>query len=168
MDNNLVLTEQNASAAALRVFLRLAPSDGGTQQANKLGAGVTVEPGAVVLNCKIGAGKIGAKAVLCNVSAPSVDVDSSVLMNVTSATPIVGRGGMLYNVVHEASEGELLCKDVRADVFLPGGEQHKMHSTLETDGGKAWKLQVNGNPMSFEGIYKTNSKLDVRRCSISA
>jgi len=173
MENNLILTEQNASAHALRVFLGLA---GKEVQASSV-EGATVEAGAIVLNTKIGAGsKVDKTSVLCNVVAPSVDVEGCVLVNVTSTVPIVGRNGMLYNVVHEAKEGELSASAVRADVFMPGGVHHIMNSSLATDGGKAWKIAPEegkfpataGNPMSFEAIYKTNGKLDVTECTNEA
>lgn len=54
---------------------------------------------------------------------------------------------------------------MRADVFMPGGVKHTMNSSLATDGGKAWKVQLDGNPHSFEGIYKANQPLDVRECT---
>jgi len=173
MDNNLFVTDTSASAHALRVFLKL---QGMTTQASTL-VGTTVAPGAVVLNCKLGGGKVDAKSVLCNVVAPSVDIEGCVLVNVTSSTPIVGRNGMLYNVVH-GGDGELKAVDgaVRADVFMPGGVQHVMNSSLATDGGKAWKKApdegtfpaIKSNPMSFEGIYKANQKTDVSECTNEA
>jgi hypothetical protein len=107
--------------------------------------------------------------VLVNVNAPSVDVEGCVLINVTSTRPIKGRGGLLYNVVDEAGGVEPLTCDavrddvfdnpnpnpnpnqVRADVFMPGGIKHVMHSSLATDGGTAWKVTLDGNPHSFEG-----------------
>ena len=86
---------------------------------------------------------------------------------VTSSVPIVGRGGLLYNVVHEATDGSLDCSAVRADVFMPGSHL-QMLSDRETDGGKAWKVKLEGNPMSFEGVYKANQTLDVGECTALA
>ena len=65
---------------------------------------------------------------------------------------------------------------MRADVFMPGGVQHVMNSSLATDGGKAWKkapdegtfAAIKSNPMSFEGIYKANQKTDVTECTNEA
>ena len=96
--------------------------------------------------------------MLVIVSAPSVDVEGAILMNVTSKRPIVSKGGLLYNVVDAESAGELRCDAVRADVFMEG-KQHVINSALSIDGGKAWKQQLDGNPMSFEGVYKANQKL---------
>ena len=105
--------------------------------------------------------------MLVNVSAPSVDVEGAILMNVTSKRPIVSKGGLLYNVVDAESAGELRCDAVRADVFMEG-KQHVINSALSIDGGKAWKQQLDGNPMSFEGVYKANQKLDVSTCNEEA
>ena len=65
---------------------------------------------------------------------------------------------------HEAQEVE---DAVRADVFMEG-KQHVINSALSIDGGKAWKQQLHGNPMSFEGVYKANQKLDVSACNEEA
>jgi len=37
-------------------------------------------------------------------------------------------------------------------------------STLDTDGGKAWKVVLEGNDKSFEDVYKTNGPLDISEC----
>ena len=173
MTNNLFVTDGSASAHALRVFMKLhaagaAASDtSGRRQANALAPGVEVDPSAVVLNCKLGGGRVGPGCVLVNVVAPSVDLDGCVLVNVTSTAPVAGKGGLLYNVVHEGRDA-LPCSAVRADVFMPGGVHHVMNSALSIDGGKAWKVVVEGNPLSFEGVYKANQPLDVSECTAEA
>lgn len=158
-ENNLLLAEDHANARALRTFLGLEPT---RQQANTGRA--TIDGSSVALKCAVGSGKVGKGCVLVNVAAPSIDVEDCILVNVTSSVPIVGRGGLLYNVVHEADSGTLECSAVRADVFF-GGKQLKMLSSRETDGGKAWKVQLEGNEMSFEGVYKANQPLDVGECT---
>ena len=82
--------------------------------------------------------------------------------------PITGKGGLLYNVVNTPASGELSCAAVRADVFMPGNVHHVMNSSISVDGGTAWKQQLDGNPMSFEGIYKANQSLDVSECTAEA
>jgi len=167
--NNLHAAEEGPSPHALRTFLKLQPqgapeSDAsGRQQRNQLGAGLTVHPSAVVLNCRIGSGTIGAGCVLVNVTAPEVEVEAAILMSVTSAGPVRGKRGVLYNVVHEGSE-PLSADAVRADVFQPGGKQIVVSSSIETDGGKAWKVTLPENAFSFEEVYKQNQKLDVSEC----
>jgi len=164
LENNNLLTTATASADALRTFLGITER----KQANALGGALSTDESAVMLKCAIGGGKVGKGCVLVNVSAPSVDVEDCILMNVTSLVPIKGKGGLLYNVVHEAAEGELTATAVQADVFMPGGEHLVMRSKPSIDGGTAWKEVVEGNPMSFEGVYKTNLKLDVGECTAIA
>ena len=163
-ENNLLLAEQSASAHALRTFLGLHPY---RQQESKVADSAAVDESSVLLKCKVGGGKVGKGCVLVNVCAPSVDIEGCILVNVTSSVPIVGRGGLLYNVVHEAAEGSLDCSAVRADVFMPGSHLQMM-SDRETDGGKAWKVKLEGNPESFEGVYKINQSLDVGECTALA
>jgi len=160
-ENNLLLTEPSANARALRTFLGLEPS---RSQANALGAATTADASSVVLGCSVGSGRIGKGCVLVNVAAPSVDVEDCILVNVTSTTPIVGRNGLLYNVVHADTADRLDCSAVRADVFYEGTHL-KMHSSRDTDGGKAWKTTLEGNELSFEGVYKANQPLDVGECT---
>ena len=40
-----------------------------------------------------------------------------------------------------------------------------MYSDRSIDGGKVWKEKLDGNPESFEGVYKANTKLDVGECT---
>jgi len=160
-ENNLLLSDPSPNAKALRTFLGLEPS---RQQANTLSPSTECDPSSVVLKTAVGGGKIGKGCVLVNVAAPRIDVEDCILVNVTSSVPIVGKGGLLYNVVHEADEGDLECSAVRADVFYEGTHL-VMNSTQETDGGKVWKTCLEGNPMSFEGVYKANQPLDVGECT---
>eukprot|EP00439_Symbiodinium_sp_Y106_P024247 s5997_g2.t4 len=167
-----VREEANASAHALRTFLRLQQpsleSDLSLRQQWNTLDGVTVDPTSVVLNCRIGAGKIGPGCVLVNVVAPTIDVENCILVKVSSSHPISGKGGLLYNVVEGGKGDTLPCDRVRADVFMPDGIHHKIYSTPSTDGGKVWKEKVQGNNFSFEGIYKANQPLDVSKCTEAA
>ncbi|CAE7654414.1 ABCG25, partial [Symbiodinium sp. CCMP2592] len=172
MRNNFLITEANASAHALRTFLRLQQpsleSDLSLRQQWNTLDGVTVDPTSVVLNCRIGAGKIGPGCVLVNVVAPTIDVENCILVKVSSSRPISGKAGLLYNVVEDGKGDTLPCDRVRADVFMPDGIHHKIYSTPSTDGGKVWKEKVQGNNFSFEGIYKANQPLDVSKCTEAA
>jgi len=170
MENNILATQASASAKALRHFLGMTPR----VQASDVGP-VAVASGAAILGCSLRGGFVGPSSVLVNVKAPYVDVDNVVLVNVTSHRPIVGRHGCLYNVVDEDSDGVLGCDGgaVRADVFIPErvqalprlgvatGRNLIVRSTLATDGGKAWKTEVEGNAYSFEDVYNINKDVDV-------
>ena len=58
-----------------------------------------------MLNCKLGGGRVGPGCVLVNVTAPSVDVEDAILVNVTATAPVAGKGGLVYNAVHEDGAG---------------------------------------------------------------
>merc|ERR1712083_406194 len=104
MNNNMLITDDTPNAYALRVLLQLqedgqpASNTSRRRQENMIPSSVIVDNRAVVLGCNIGAGSIDARSVLVNVSAPSVEVKGCMLVNVTSTVPIVGNGGLLYNV----------------------------------------------------------------------
>jgi hypothetical protein len=53
---------------------------------------------------------------------------------------------------------------VRADVYLPGQPKIVVMSTMETDGGKAWKVVLDGNEKSFEDVFNINNPLDIIEC----
>jgi hypothetical protein len=164
-ENNLLLGQTSASAHALRTFLGLHPY---RQQESKLGSDMSVDESSVLLGCQVASGKIGKGCILVNVVAPAVELEGCILMNVTSDVPITGKGGLLYNVVHEAGgSGTLECNRVRADVFMPDSHL-KMMSAEDIDGGKVWKTVVENNPFSFEDVYKKNQKLDVGECTALA
>jgi hypothetical protein len=46
----------------------------------------------------------------------------------------------------------------------PPPPQIVVSSSIETDGGKAWKVTLPENAFSFEEVYKQNQKLDVSEC----
>ncbi|KAJ1623264.1 hypothetical protein T492DRAFT_1056129 [Pavlovales sp. CCMP2436] len=176
-ENNVLVTESSASAKALRHFLHAVPR----VQSSSLGP-VNVARSACVLGCTFRGGSIGARAVLVNVKAPYVDVDDCVLVNVSSNRPIYGRGGVLYNVVDAEVDGKLSCDaaHVRADVFVPetanllprlgsvASRHLKVHSGMEVDGGKAWKVRLPGNELSYEEIHALNKDVDVRAAQEAA
>ena len=85
-------------------------------------------------------------------------------MNVT-AKKVTGNNCILYNVVDDTEAGLYLPDGtVRADVYLPGQPKIIVMSTLDTYGGKAWKVVLEGNDKSFEDVYKTNGPLDIFDC----
>ena len=70
-------------------------------------------------------------------------------------------------MVHADADAPLSADAVRADVFM-GGRQLVVRSTIETDGGTAWKQTLPGNALSFEGVHQANQKLDVTECQAEA
>ena len=165
LENNALLTLPSAKAEALRTFLGITAR----QQANVLSGATQADESAVLLKCALGGGTVGKGCVLVNVSAPYVELEDCILVNVTSLVPIKGKAGLLYNVVHQASDGVLDASNtVRADVFTPLDSPLEMRSKPSIDGGQVWKEIVQGNLMSFEDVYKKNLVLDVGECTALA
>ena len=134
-----------------------------------LSGATQADESAVLLKCALGGGTVGKGCVLVNVSAPYVELEDCILVNVTSLVPIKGKAGLLYNVVHQASDGVLDASNtVRADVFTPLDSPLEMRSKPSIDGGQVWKEIVQGNLLSFEDVYKKNLVLDVGECTALA
>ena len=72
------------------------------------------------------------------------------------------KGSILYNVVDDSEEGITASEnEVRVGVFDDKGGQATVRSSLNIDGGKAWKNVVAGNDSSFESIHLDNRDSDV-------
>jgi hypothetical protein len=152
--NNLLTTVDSPEAEALRTFLGLKDR----AQGSMLGA--ECDTHSVVLASDVKAGRVS-KSVLSSVTSSKVDVEGSILVNV-SARRVVGKGLVLYNVVEDSEDGlDLPDGSVRADIFIPGTGKVVMSSTTGTDGGQAWKVRLEGNDMSFEEAYKANGAVDL-------
>merc|ERR1712216_471211 len=142
---------------ALRVFLGTSDRRQGTT------GEADMDAGSVVLSSRIQGGTVRS-SVCTNVNCNEANIDNTVLMNVT-AKKIKATNCILYNVVDDSAEGlSLPDGTVRADVFMPGAAKLVVVSTMDTDGGKAWKLVLQGNDKSFEEVYKANGSLDIIEC----
>ena len=155
--NTLLATAESDEAEALRVFL-------GTSDRRQSSTGLAdIDAGSIVLASKITAGTVRT-SVCTNVNCDEATITNTVLMNVT-AKKITGNNCILYNVIDDSPEGiSLPDGTVRADVYMPGQPKMIVMSTLDTDGGKAWKVVLEGNEKSFEDVYKTNGPLDITEC----
>jgi len=155
--NTLLATADSDEAEALRVFL-------GTTDRRQASTGLAdIDPASIVLSSKIGAGSVRS-SVCTNTNCDEANIHNSILMNCTLRN-VTGNNCILYNVVDESPAGlSLPDGTVRADVHLPGQPKIIVMSTLDTDGGKAWKVVLEGNDKSFEEVYKTNGPLDIMEC----
>jgi len=152
--NNLLVTKDSAEADALRQFLGMADRKAGsTIEATK-------DDASVILSSTIKAGSV--KDSLCTrVTVNSLEAEGSILVNVC-AKKVVAKNCILYNVIDDSEDGIVMPDGgVRADVFMPGHDKVVIKSTMETDGGKAWKVCVEGNSKSFEDVYKANGSVDI-------
>ena len=126
----------------------------------------TVDDASCVLASTVLSGGTIESSVLTNVNAQSVEVSGSILMNVT-ARSIKGKNCIVYNVVDDSEEGlELEDGQVLVGVILPSGEKLRMKSSIDTDGGKSWKVKVHDNAHTFEDVYKLNGDANVAELEV--
>ncbi|EKX34779.1 hypothetical protein GUITHDRAFT_119090 [Guillardia theta CCMP2712] len=153
--NSLLVTKDSEEAKALREFLQIH-----NRLQESSGAESYADASSVILASDIKSGKIES-SVCSRVTAVDVKVSDSILVNVV-AKKIVGKNCILYNVVDDSEEGIVMEDgEVRADVFIPGKEKIVLRSRLDVDGGKAWKVKLDQNTMSFESVYEANCDVDV-------
>ena len=163
MKNTSLALSDSAEGKAYRAFLKVPQASGsffgGSAPAGSLNASLS-------LNSVVKGGSIKG-SLLNGCTIGTCDVEDSILVNVT-ARSVKGKGVVLYNVVHD---GDLVLEDgeVVTNVFVPGQEKLVMKSTTATDGGKVFKTKMdNGNPLSFQDVYKMGKTTDVNECYAAA
>lgn len=109
------------------------------------------------------------KSVVTNVRARHIEAEGAILVNVTADKIVAKPGSIVYNVVNTDGNGLIVeAGQVLAGVFKSDGTQQVMKSLNSIDGGKAWEIIVEGNPLTFEQVYKNNSDADPAQLEIIA
>jgi hypothetical protein len=97
---------------------------------------------------------------LSRVTADKIDVDGAILVNCVAPKITAGKGAILYNIMGEkeivAEPGQVLVA-----VTDEKGNMTEIKSRVDIDGGQAWKEVVEGNPMSFEQVWKNNKNANI-------
>jgi hypothetical protein len=151
----LLLDDANPESKLLRKFLNV--------QENPI-SGVFA-PGNVVcehvyaFDCNIAEGT-AKNSLLSRVTADKIDVDGAILVNCVAPKITAGKGAILYNIMGEkeivAEPGQVLVA-----VTDEKGNMTEIKSRVDIDGGQAWKEVVEGNPMSFEQVWKNNKNANI-------
>jgi hypothetical protein len=99
-------------------------------------------------------------SLLSNVTADKLEVDGAILVNCVAPKITAGKGAILYNIMGEkeivAEPGQVLVA-----VTDETGSMMEIKSRMDIDGGQAWKEVVEGNPMSFEQVWKNNKNANI-------
>lgn len=140
--NNLRLLGDSAEAAAMRQFFAVAEPD---------------QNGCVVQNCQIG--KLEAcNSLLIDVVSEAVTATDSVVFCLR-APAIRCDQAVVYQ--HLDDEGMTLASGtVLADSFIPPDERVCMQTQLSRHGGNDWHEVVEGNPLSYDALYRLNLPID--------
>ncbi|CAN0355405.1 unnamed protein product [Phaeothamnion confervicola] len=115
----------------------------------------------MVSSCELGAGSVTG-SVLSGVRCNYIEAEGAILVNVTAKRVVAPPGSVIYNMTDTSDTGLCVAADgVLVGVHADDGSQRCVWSAGEIDGGKAWKVAVKGNGVSFEDIYEANADADV-------
>jgi len=161
---SLLLTEATEDAKLCRAFFGITEDSRIT--ASTVGD-CSIDAASVISGSSLKSGTVAACAV-ASVTAGEVQAEGAVLVQVSAKKIVAGKGSIAYNVIDTSEEGLVLAEnEVRVGVCTLDDERPylQMSSSAETDGGKAWKEKVHGNPKSFEDVYNMNKGVDVSACA---
>jgi hypothetical protein len=151
----LLLDDANPESALLRKFLSL--SEGPTT--GKQG-GVDMEH-SYAFSSKIQSGSIK-DSLVCGVTTTEIQADGAIVVNCAAPKITAGKGAILYNLISETpivvGEGQ-----VKVEVTAETGDSFVLSSRMDIDGGKAWKVNVEGNDLSFEKVHANNGNANISK-----
>lgn len=159
----LLLDDSNPESKLLRKFLGV---DGGPMTGTFAPSNVYLDH-SYTFDCNIADGSIK-DSLLSHVTAREINADGAILVNCVAPKITAGKGSIVYNIIGEqeiiAKPGQVLVA-VSNDNDIDGhhGQEHAMEikSRMDIDGGKAWKIEVEGNPLSFEQVWKNNKNSNI-------
>lgn len=161
--NTRLLLENSPSADLLLDFLGLSK---GTRVYESLLSSATVDGSSYAFLSKVGGGSIE-NSLLTRVAAPVVKAKGAIIVNCASTKCIeAGEGAILCNIIDEKGEGIVAAPgEVRVGVTDEAGVSSLLNSRMDIDGGKAWKIQLEMNDLSFESVHKNNKNANIGEIS---
>ena len=154
--NNLNLLDADSSADLLRKFFGIED-----RKENSVLHGVTVDDNSCVFGSTIMGGNI-VDSALAVVTSPHVEAEGAIIVNCTAKKIVAGKGAILYNLIDTSDEGIVAAPgEVIVAVTDESGDSMILKSRMDIDGGKAWKLRLNMNDMSFEEVRDNNMDANI-------
>lgn len=156
----LLLEDENPESKLLRKFLNLTDNPlNGVYAPNN----VMCEH-SYAFDCNIADGT-AKDSLLSHVTAKEINVDGAILVNCVAPKITAGKGSILYNIM---GEHEIVAEpgQVMVAVTDESGKMTEIKSRVDIDGGKAWKEVVEGNPMSFEQVWKNNKNAQIGKIDL--
>jgi hypothetical protein len=75
---------------------------------------------------------------------------------------VAGKGSILYNLIDTSDEGIVAAPgEVIVAVNDESGDSMLLKSHMDIDGGKAWKIKLDMNEMSFEDVRNKNMDANI-------
>lgn len=156
----LLLDEKNPECKLLRKFLDITegPLNGTFAPAN------IQYRHSYAFDCNIATGSV-TDSVLSRVTAQEINADGAIIVNCVAPKITAGKGAILYNLIGD-KEIVAPAGKVMVAVSSEDGSSIEISSTMDIDGGEAWKKIVEGNPLSFEDVRNQNLNADISKVSI--
>lgn len=153
----LLLDDENPESKLLRKFLNIEDGpDSGTVTSDNVQM-----VHSYAFDCSIANGSVK-DSLLSHVTALEINADGAILVNCVAPKITAGKGSILYNIM---GESEIVAEpgQVLVAVTDESGSMTEIKSRIDIDGGDAWKKIVEGNPMSFEQVWKNNKNAKITK-----
>jgi len=159
--NSLLLLDDdsNKSASLLRQFLGVSSHRIDCDISDK----VEVDGSSYLFATRIKSGGSVKNSLLTAVTADVVETDGAIVVNCAAKKITAGKGCILYNLVDDSDDG-IVAKDgqVMVSVTDESGTSSLLQSSMDVDGGKAWKIKLDCNDASFEDVHRKNKDANIR------
>jgi hypothetical protein len=156
--NSLLLLEKDtAESDLLRKFLGVTSH----HVDSVLLPGVTVDEASYAFGSKAKTGSI-TNSILAQVQAAEINADGAIIVNCAAKKITAGKGAILYNLIDDTDEGIVAAPgQVMVATTNEAGVSTVLKSHLDIDGGKAWKIKLDDNALSFEDVHAQNKNSNI-------
>lgn len=155
--NSLLTLEKSKDAELLHKFLGVTE-----HHVDSSLEGVSVDGISRTFATKAKSGSIS-NSVLANVQASSIDADGAIIVNCAAKKIKAGKNCIIYNVIDDSDDGIVAAEGaVMVAVTDESGACMLLKSSMDIDGGKAWKQKLDMNEMSFEDVHKKNRDANIQ------
>ncbi|KAG7349108.1 hypothetical protein IV203_011705 [Nitzschia inconspicua] len=156
----LLLDDANPESKLLRKFLNLTENP----MTGVLASNNVMYEHSYAFDCTIAEGT-AKDSLLSHVTAKEINVDGAIVVNCVAPKITAGKGCILYNIM---GEREIVAEpgQVMVAVSDESGSIMEIKSRVDIDGGQAWKEVVEGNPMSFEQVWKNNKNAQIGKIDL--
>jgi len=155
--NNNKLKDDTPESQLMKKFFGMTASS----MNSSVGSDVKVDDKSCLFSSKVSSSGSITNSILASVKSPHIEADNAIIINCTAPKIIAPTNSILYNIISDKpiildKQGEVLVS-----VTDSNGDATLLRSNMDTCGGKAWKLLLDGNDLSFEGVHEKNKDADI-------
>jgi len=157
--NNSKLKESTPESKLMKQFFGMTSST----MNSTIGNDCNVDDKSCLFSSKVSSGTI-TNSILASVQSPSVEATDAIIINCAASKIVAPKNCILYNIISDSPDGIVLDKEGEVLVSVTDsstGNATLLRSNVDTCGGKAWKILLDGNELSFEGMHAKNQDADI-------